>query len=267
MKYEQHSLSSDRQPFIFRRFSIHSAMKDYTHWHENIEILYVVEGSGSVICNFNRFDVSEGNIFIINSENLHMVDSNNTIEYYYLIVDSDFLYSNGIPIQELTFNQNPNDKELIERYRQIIKIAESDCNFKEARMKLSVLHLMARILDFVSADNRENASQPANLANVKMAIKYIKENSTKKMTIDEISEASGLSKAYLSRKFKAITGFTIVNYVNLVRCQNASKLIRSGKFKVNEAAIECGFDNMSYFTKTYKKFNGILPSEEVVSQN
>lgn len=267
MKYEQHSLSSDRQPFIFKRFSIHSAMKDYTHWHENIEILFVIEGDGSVICNFKRFEVSEGNIFIINSENLHMVDSNNTIEYYYLIVDSDFLYTNGIPIQQLTFNQNINDSEMIARYKKIINTYESNCSFKDARMKLAVLHLLERMLDFVATDNSENTSQPANLSNVKLAIKYIKENSSKKMTIDQISEASGLSKAYLSRKFKAITGFTIVNYINLVRCQNASKLIRSGKFKVNEAAIECGFDNMSYFTKTYKRFNGILPSEEVVSQN
>lgn len=267
MKYEQHSLSSDRLPFIFKRFSIHSAMKDYTHWHENIEILYIVEGSGSVICNFKRFDVKEGNIFIINSENLHMVDSNNTIEYYYLIIDSDFLYSNGIPISDITFMQTINDDEMLDRYKKIVKISEENGNFKEARMKLSVLHLMERMLDFVDSDNSEPTDQPANLANVKLAIKYIKENSSKKMTIDEIAEASGISKAYLSRKFKAITGFTIVNYVNLVRCQNASRLIRSGKFKVNEAAIECGFDNMSYFTKTYKKFNGILPSDEVVSQN
>ena len=267
MKYEQHSLSSERQPYIFKRFSIHNAMKDYTHWHENIEVIYILEGSGSVICNFKRFDVSSGEIFIINSENLHMVDSNNIIEYYYLIVDSDFLSSNGIPITEITFERTTNDKELTRRFLDIVSISDSSCNFKEAKMKLAILHLIDRMLDFAVINTEENTSQPSNLANVKMAIKYIKENSNKKMTIDQISEASGLSKAYLSRKFKAITGFTIVNYINLVRCQNASKLIRSGKFKVNEAAIECGFDNMSYFTKTYKRFNGILPSQETVSQN
>jgi AraC-like DNA-binding protein len=237
-------------------------MKDYTHWHENIEIIYVTEGSGNVICNFKKFEVRKGNVFIINSENLHMVDSSSSIEYFYLIIDSDFLSSNGIPINHITFNQCVNDPVLIEKYMKIINLSESQKNFRDARMKIAILGLLERMLDFVSSDNRDLSTQPANLANVKMAIKYIKENSAKKMTIDEISEASGLSKAYLSRKFKAITGFTIVNYINLVRCQNASKLIRSGKFKINEAAIECGFDNMSYFTKTYKKYMNAYPSND-----
>lgn len=267
MKYEQHSFKTNTKPYIFKRYSIHKSMTDYTHWHESIELLYITKGSGCVNCNFKTIDVKEGDIFVINSENLHMVNSDSSIEYYYLIVDSELLSTSGLSIENLTFRQLIKDEEMTKRYKKIIETYESDVNFKDARLFLLILHLVERLLDFVVTDSTVDQTPPANLANVKMAIKYIKENSNKKLTIDEIAEASDLSKAYLSRKFKAITGFTIVNYINLVRCQNASKLIRSGKFKINEAAIECGFENMSYFTKTYKKYTGKLPSEETIQQN
>ena len=271
MKYELHGLDKKRLPFIIRQDVIRRDMKDFTHWHENIELLYFVEGEGRVVCNFANYNVKAGDIFVVNSENLHMVESDNIIKYYCTIIDNDFCTFNGIPAEDLKFIHIINNSELIKKYQAIIGYYENTCDFREARIKHSVLDMLVYLLNFVddteydeSAESGEDI-EPQNLPNIKLAIKFIKENFAKKITVEDISEASGLSRAYFSRKFKSITGFTLVNYVNLVRCQYACQMLKTGKYKINEVAIECGFENMSYFTKTYKKLMGLLPSEEIVS--
>ncbi len=271
MKYELHSLDKKSLPFIIRQDTIRRDIKDFTHWHENIELLYFTEGEGRVVCNFTNYDVKKDDIFVVNSENLHMVESDNIIKYFCIVIDSDFCSINGIPAEELKFMHIINNGELIKKYEKVIELYEKSCDFKEARIKLSVLDLLVDLLNFIDdtevSDNTQNEEEPEpqNLPNIKLAIKFIKENFTKKISVEDISEASGLSRAYFSRKFKSITGFTLVNYVNLVRCQHACQMLKTGKYKINEVAIECGFDNMSYFTKTYKKLMGTLPSEETVS--
>jgi len=269
MKYELHDLDKKRLPFIIRQDVIRRDMKDFTHWHENIELLYFIEGEGRVVCNFSSYNVKKDDIFVVNSENLHMVESDSIIKYYCIVIDRDFCTFNGIPSDELKFIHIINNSELIKKYKNVIGHYETACDFREARIKLSVLDMLIYLLNFIeesvsseSTDTPEDI-EPQNLPNVKLAIKFIKENFAKKITVEDISEASGLSRAYFSRKFKTITGFTLVNYVNLVRCQHACQMLKTGKYKINEVAIECGFENMSYFTKTYKRLMGALPSEEI----
>lgn len=270
MKYELHDLDKKRLPFIIRQDVIRRDMKDFTHWHENIELLYFIDGEGRVVCNFASYSVKAGDIFVVNSENLHMVESDTIIKYYCIVIDNEFCAFNGIAADELKFMHIINNSELINKYKSIIESYNSNQDYREAKIKLSVLDLLVHLLNFIdkpaeeSETESDNDSEPQNLPNIKLAIKFIKENFSKKITVEDISEASGLSRAYFSRKFKSITGFTLVNYVNLVRCQHACRMLKTGKYKINEVAIECGFDNMSYFTKTYKRLMGVLPSEETL---
>ena len=85
----------------------------------------------------------------------------------------------------------------------------------------------------------------------------------KKLTIDEIADEVGLSKYHFSREFKKVTGLTIVSYINIVRCRNAEKLLIKNEYSVHDIAVKCGYENDSYFSKTFKKHMGMLPSEYV----
>ena len=76
---------------------------------------------------------------------------------------------------------------------------------------------------------------------------------------ERMARAMGMSKFYLCREFKRATGQTVIEYVNSYRIQKAAQLI-SGGYTVSEAARACGFENMSFFTKTFKKYLGCLPS-------
>ena len=267
MKYELHKLNNRKLPFIFRDDEMNAGEKDYTHWHENIEILCFYEGEGVVTADFRRTVTKAGDIFVINSEKLHMVESAHRahpVRYYCLIVDSDFCSENGIPVSELRFREHiSGDAALRDKFLAVARAYTGNEEFKEAAIRSAALVLLLSLAQNYRVSVQEEQSVDNNhLENVKEAVKFIKEHYDKPMSVEEISRAAGLSKSYFSRIFKAVTGYTVVTYINLVRCRNAAKLLSSGKFKVNEAAALCGFENMSYFTRTYKQVMGVLPSKE-----
>ena len=82
-----------------------------------------------------------------------------------------------------------------------------------------------------------------------------------KTKIQKIAQENNISKSYLVHEFKRYTGKTVVEYINDLRCLNAQSLIKNG-ISVSTAGLSSGFDNLSYFSRTYKKYMSSLPSKE-----
>ena len=95
---------------------------------------------------------------------------------------------------------------------------------------------------------------------VKNTIRYIKDNYSEKITIDDIAKKVQMNKYTLSKEFKKITNQTIVDYINAYRIEKVTQLIIEGE-NVTTAALNCGFNNLSYFTNVFKKYKAFLPSE------
>ncbi len=267
MKYEVHKLNNRKLPFIFRDDEMNAGERDFTHWHENIELLYFYEGEGVVTVDFKSVCTGKGDLFVINSEKLHMVESAHKaypVKYYCLIIDTDFCIENGIPVTELHFKDLIcNNHEIGERFMAIVNAYKSKQEFRETAVRIAALSLLLALArGFLVGEEGEKNIDDAHLKSVKRAIAFIKENYENNISMEQIARAAGLSKAYFSRIFKAFTGYTVVSYINLVRCRNAAKLLKSGKYKINEIAVQCGFENFSYFTRTYKQVMGVLPSKE-----
>ena len=89
---------------------------------------------------------------------------------------------------------------------------------------------------------------------------YIQKNFADKLTLDSLAENVNVCKNHLAREFKKYTRITIVEYINSLRCKNAQMCILNGE-SIATAAVVSGFDNLSYFSRTYKKHIGFLPSQ------
>ena len=94
---------------------------------------------------------------------------------------------------------------------------------------------------------------------VKTAVIYIRKHLTEPLALDAIAEHTGVNKHYLSRLFKQVLGKTVFETVRVLRCNEAKRRIEEG-MPVAQAAHSCGFENLSYFTRTFKKYYNILPS-------
>ncbi len=90
---------------------------------------------------------------------------------------------------------------------------------------------------------------------------YIDENYMKKITLNELAQLAGFSVSYLSKMFKEETQKSISAYMNMIRIENAKKLLLSTDMSLVELAYVVGFEEQSYFTKVFKKIEGVSPGK------
>jgi AraC-like DNA-binding protein len=89
---------------------------------------------------------------------------------------------------------------------------------------------------------------------------YIHTNYSRPFSLEKLSRMIYLSPYYLSHLFKTVTGFTLVQYIQMTRIQNVQQLLLSTKMKVSEIAERCGFTSFSQFNRIFQKFCKISPS-------
>lgn len=103
---------------------------------------------------------------------------------------------------------------------------------------------------------------PRKYARIKPALRQISENLQDDTTVSQYAEMCQISETTFRRLFREYTGLSPVEYRNNLRMQSAKRMLMSGKYTVSEVAYACGFDNISFFSRSYKKKFGILPSDE-----
>ncbi|NBA85944.1 helix-turn-helix domain-containing protein [Emticicia sp. CRIBPO] len=88
---------------------------------------------------------------------------------------------------------------------------------------------------------------------------HLIENYTSDISLDEIASVASLSQTAFCRYFKKTTGKTFVEVLNEFRIKHAVNLLQQSEKSVSEIGLESGFDDLSYFTKTFKKYKKISP--------
>lgn len=88
---------------------------------------------------------------------------------------------------------------------------------------------------------------------------YIYQHHSEPLTLDSVADMFNLSRSYLSKKFKAATGFGFKEYIINVRIQNACSLLLNTNKSITDIAFECGFNDSNYFGDAFRKAKGISP--------
>ncbi len=93
------------------------------------------------------------------------------------------------------------------------------------------------------------------------AAEYLDTNYTHDISVEEIAEALGVSRSFLSRCFKEVHGMTILEYLLGVRMKNALRLLNETDLSVNEIAAQVGFNNANYFFRKFKEEFDVTPTQ------
>ncbi len=156
-----------------------------------------------------------------------------------------------------------NDKYLIENLKRIYKLCSNKnddasqiiCTFYIKELLLRLFQTKAiSLLREVFEENVPNRA-------VQSAIKHIKENLNRKITLRELANIGGLGLTSFNNKFKSTTGFTPIEYLFNERIKHAKVLILKDQMTLKEIAFHCGFNSYEYFCSSFKKIEQIKPSE------
>ena len=263
-RYENYSDSKTNLPFVLNCDLIRTPIKfskEY-NWHEDLEIQICLDGSGWVLINGEKYAFKKGSVVIVPPNAIHYTGSDKFINYSCIIVKSEFCKSVDIDFNKLIF---PPVIDSVKLSQLIFKLQEI---FKDDDYPCRVAELYGALIDILVELTVKHAIEQTKIVPVpskshemvKSAIKFIRENYSQKLSLDDVARAALTNKFSLSREFMKLTGQTVVENINRFRVLKALDYLENG-YTVSRTAIECGFDNFSYFTKTFKKYIGKKPSE------
>ncbi len=248
---------SDNEIFTLTRYAGGSAL----HFHSAVEIIYIKSGSLSINLNGSSVIASSGDIVVVSPSTLHgFYKETDSVDYYFLMINDEFLKRNELISDNSYFTPIIKSKNVSDKFENLIDEYESkkEC-YKTAISSIIISIFITLNREFKVEAVRDFNGQNKTAQMVRQAISYISKRYKEKITVDEISDYLHFSKSYLSHGFKEITRYSIIEYVNLLKCYTAKTLLLEG-YTVSEVSIELGFSDVSYFTRAFKKTIGVLPS-------
>lgn len=263
ISYETHLLCDSAFPYIFHRDTcIRTRRNDAGNWHTNMEILCITGGSGQCICDAKSYEVTKGDLVVIGSNVIHTATSEGELRYDCLIIDRDFCRENRLPVEFISFpTVIHGDAALFSCFcgvRDAI-FAPEDA-FRAARVRAAMLTFLVPLYAGYCTLRSDDADSPEAVRHIRCAVEYINAHLCEDITLDDVAAKAGVSRYYLCRQFRKYTGQTVFEQLNGARCKRAHVMICNGA-SVSTAALSSGFSNLSYFTRTYKKYFGTLPSK------
>ena len=88
---------------------------------------------------------------------------------------------------------------------------------------------------------------------------YLQTHIHESVSLEELAQRFFMSRSYLTRSFRNVTGFSVVEYMTYIRIQKAQQLLREADRSITEIADLCGFGNITYFEKVFKTTTGHTP--------
>lgn len=256
--YENHRFNKDL-PIIYHLdyLSYPSEKSCISNWHDNVEIICCIEGEGWAVVNSASIPLKQGNIMVINSGDIHYITTEcTTMTYYCLIIYTGFLKEFGIDVENTSFCENVTDATGLAFFEKLARELSAKPPYYQSIVKGEIISYLAYLCRHFSTVRQTTG----NHDRIKQGLTYIREHFTEDLTVETIASQAGFSRFYFSRQFKSITGMTVIEYVLFLRCRHAKELLSQGQ-SVSKAALECGFSDLSYFTKVFKRFFGVLPSK------
>ena len=249
----------------------------YLHWHEEMEFIFIESGSGLVRLNREALRVREGDLLIVNRGVLHSMKTDPRHILYYKSIVFDLSYLAGTAgdlcqerlIAPLAANQaefvhriTPDVSgydRLMEIFGQIHSCLDKKEPYYYVRLKALFYAFFYEMLAGNYIITSDHAEQNKSLSSIKNVLDYINSHYNEPLNAKELAGLSNYSEYYFMKLFRQYTGKTLIEYINDLRLEKSKTILLHSDDSVTEIALECGFNNTSYYIKKFQQANGISP--------
>ena len=214
-----------------------------------------------------------GDAFVVSPGNLHFMGSQTgTVDYFTFLFPlkyisfciNDMLDDKLLePLKNGHLMINPRVKDTAkELCEQLVEIYVAKNKKTEsiitAQIKTKIILLQFILEMWERGFVIENDKSGRNTVEKEM-ISYIQQNFMEKISLKEFSEQFHLSEKYISRYFKEHFHITLSQYITHLRLEHAKQLLQDTDIPVTEIAMQSGYQNVSYFIRSFKKTYGVSP--------
>ncbi|MBP3916286.1 MULTISPECIES: AraC family transcriptional regulator [unclassified Clostridium] len=251
------------------------------HWHEEIEVIIVLDGSCDYRINLDSFVINKGDILIIDSQSLHSLTyiPSKNMTWASFVFNINMLKSSNTDGALLKYiapllnheHQLPIIlKDNIDCYSKIFDVIEDIiyCYYeKDIAYELELKSLLFKFFsllyknDLIKKHQSKNNLTINTTDKIKLVLNYINDHYSEDISINTLAELCEYSEYHFMRFFKKHIGLTCVQYINNLRLEKSSILLTSTNNAIMDVSLEVGFDNLSYFNKLFKRKYNLTPKE------
>ena len=248
------------------------------HWHDEIEIGTVESGSVIISTSHHEFTAHEGDCIFINSGILHSMRNAAPGEECHLdlLVFHTRLLS-GYPGSRIDTQYiqpvitNPAMESLLfsdisSNISALIPDAWMECVKEDFGFEVQIHYLLSQLFLYlnqthISVSASERTKMLRTNERIKKMLTYIHEHFPEEITVSQIAMSAAISESECLRCFRNVLKMPPVNYLRSYRIQKCAELLLSTSWKISYIAEECGFHEMSYFSKIFKEVYHCTPSD------
>lgn len=267
MEYRHEIINfGDRVPV---RCFIHQLGHSGRHWHDSLELLFVLSGSVTIIVDGEKYVLDQDDVILINANSPHELSANHCILAAVQIKLS--LFDKGLlPEEPLYFDCNSITSKSSEGLLQIkhivaqfVKTYAASDESRLYRAKSLSYALLSELITYFKSDRSETRQLQARQQNERITriVNFISEHHRENITLQQVAEQEYLSVPYLSRFFNKMMGMGFSAYLNQVRLTHAVADLISSDELIDRIAENNGFPNTQSFVQLFKKQHGVLPSQ------
>ncbi|OZQ69337.1 hypothetical protein CA600_03990 [Paenibacillus sp. VTT E-133280] len=248
------------------------------HWHNDLEIVYVFEGSIRMGINSETRILKAGDMAICSSGDIHYYDSKDSSSKIMMVIFNPSLigFPGGWPLnvrltspfiekriatreEEVCINNRLSLilQELMNEYNQKLEYHE--------QVIIGLLHEWSGlILRHVPSDKINPQKDKRRITNMKImqgVLEYLDVNYMHPITLADAARQANMSLFYFSRFFKSLSGMSYIAYLSNIRVNQAEQLLLTTDKTILDIALECGFTNIRTFNRVFKQIKQRTPSE------
>jgi YesN/AraC family two-component response regulator len=252
--------------------------KNYYHWHQCCEIMFVHDGNGTIILNQQSYNIKRGMFFFFQPFQLHHIHADVSEEVPFIrsifYVDPLFIENllSPFPKKHKLFSAlwKSENKNIVFNFSNQSEILDHiyysyNRNFLKGTSETEdLLLLLLQILneiEILHSNNEVFANMPIKntLRYSEIIMQWIETHYAEEVTLKQIAAEAHLSLSYISRIFRKETGSNITDYLTARRIREACLLLNTTDLSVEQIGIKVGIPNASYFNQIFKGITKTTP--------
>ena len=235
------------------------------HWHDRMELLYVLSGSLELHAQEGKYTVPAGQTAVAAPRQLRGgFAGGEGVVYHVFMFDVEKFCNATIAAQKYLvpicegktgFLRVIDDDGMREAETRLLAALEDRENHPLLVIGI-IYELLSILYRFRNEDIRGLLKQNQAFSEI---LKYVNDRFAGKLSPKEVSARFGYNETYFCRRFKEITGLTFTGYLLALRMECAQKLLTETQEEIGTIAWKCGYADVSYFSHCFKKQYGVSP--------
>lgn len=248
------------------------------HWHDEAELTLITRGSCTYQICLETFEACRGDLLFIPPAALHSISipGHRPMVSETYVFHMNFLGASAadicavrylIPVarQDLTLpflikKEHPAYEEMLSLFHKINEVYESAGFGYELKLRSLFLQVLCTLLPYATETAGRQPIEAEYTAKLKAVLEYIGDHYTEDLSISELAKICYFSEYHFMRFFKKYVGMSCLEYIKDLRLVRSAQLLPDSP-SVLDAALSCGFSNLSYFYREFRKKYGMTPKQ------